>query len=108
MTKDLRNEKQSGEFKTKISNLAAVVSVIINQYCMHLKNLILKKLCNNKDVVVLRPDKGSGTVVLNRDQYIKRLFDIIGDTSNFKTPAADAILMTVGQLQRFLRKLKNQ
>ena len=72
------------------------------------KHRILKRLANNKDIVILRPDKGSGTVILNRDEYIKKLSDIISDTSKFKKLSADPTLLREGQLQRFLRKLKNK
>ena len=67
MTKDLRDEKQSGPVKTKISNLA---HSYVNSYKLTLhalkKHRILKRLANNKDIVILRPDKGSRTVILNR------------------------------------------
>ena len=65
-------------------------------------------LANNNDIVILRPDKGSWTVILNRDDYIKKLFDIISDTSKFKKLPADPTLVREGQLQRFLSKLKNK
>ena len=88
MTKDLRDEKQSGEVKTKISNLA---HCYVNSYkpTLHAlkKHRILKRLANNKDIVILHPDKGSGTVILNRDEYIKKLPDIISDTSERRTIA---------------------
>ena len=105
----LRDEKQSGEVKTKISNLA---HSYVNSYKSTLhalkKHRILKRLANNKDIIILRPDKGSGTVILNRDEYIKKLSDIISDTSKFKKLSADPTLLREGQLQRFLRKLKNK
>ena len=57
MTKDLRDEKQSGEVKTNISNLA---HSYVNSYKQTLhalqKHQILKRLSNNKDIVILHPD----------------------------------------------------
>ena len=41
----------------------------------------MKRLANNKDIVILRSDEGRGTVILNRDDYIKKLFYVISDTS---------------------------
>ena len=109
MTKDLRHEKQSGEVKTKISNLAHSYA---NSYKPTLqalkKHRICQRLANNKDIVILRPDKGSGTVILNRDDYIKKLSDIGCETSKFKKISADPTLLREGQLQRFLRRLKNK
>ena len=61
MTKDLRDEKQFGEVKTKISNLA---QSYVNSYKTTLhalkKQRILKRLANNKYIVILRLDKCSG------------------------------------------------
>ena len=69
VTKDLRDEKQSGEVKTKISNLA---HSYVNSYkpTLHAlkKHRILKRLANNKDIVILRLGKGSWAVILNRDE----------------------------------------
>ena len=45
---------------------------------------------------ILRPDKGSGTVILNRDDYIKKLSDIISDISKFKKLSADPTLLREG------------
>ena len=50
MTKDLRDEKQSGEVKIKISSLA---HSYINSYKPTLHALILKRLDNNKDIDIL-------------------------------------------------------
>ena len=85
MTKDLKDEKQSGKVKTKISNLAHSY-VDFYKPTLHAlkKHQILKRLAKNKDIVILRPDQGSGIVILNSDEYIKKLSDIISDTSKFK------------------------
>ena len=84
MTKNLRDEKQSGEVKTKISNLA---HSYVNSYepTLHAlkKHQTLKRLTNNKNIVILRPEKGSRTVILNKDDYIKKLSDITSDTSDY-------------------------
>ena len=67
MTKDLKDEKQSAEVKTKISNLAHsyVKSYKPTLHALR-KHRILKRLAKNKDIVILRPDKDSGTVILSR------------------------------------------
>ena len=85
MTKDLKNEKQSGELKAKISNLA---NTYVNnyrplKYAMK-KDGILKRLCKNNNIVILRLDKGDGTVIMDRDVYIQKIFKIIKDRIKFK------------------------
>ena len=109
MTKDLRDGKQSDEVKTKICNSA---HSYVNSYqpTLHAlkKHRLLKRLANNKGIVFLSSDKGSGTVIFDRDDYIKKLSDILRHTSKFKKLSADPMLLREGQLQRFLRKLKNK
>ena len=85
MTKDLKNEKQSGELKAKISNLA---NTYVNnyrplKYAMK-KDGMLKRLCKNNNKVILRPDKGDGTIIMGRDVYIQKIFKIIKDRIKFK------------------------
>ena len=72
------------------------------------KHQILKRLARHEVIFILRPDKGSGTVILNRDDYIKKLSDITSDTSKFKKLSTDATFLREGQLHCFLRKLKNK
>ena len=67
----------------------------------------MKRLASNKDITILRTDKGIGTVVLNRDDYIKKLFDIISGTYKFKKLSTDPRLLREGHLQHCLRNLKN-
>ena len=54
MTKDLENEKQSGELKAKLSNLANtyVNNYRPSKYAMK-KHGILKRLCKNNNIVIL-------------------------------------------------------
>ena len=78
MTKDLRDEKQSGEVKTKISNLA---HSYVNSYkpTLHAlkKHRILKRSANNKDKVILRPDEGSGTIINTSRNYLILLVTLL-------------------------------
>ncbi|KAL5251675.1 hypothetical protein ACHWQZ_G014720 [Mnemiopsis leidyi] len=47
----------------------------------------LKELSKNSEIVIMKPDKGSGIVILNRSDYIDKMMDIIGDTTKFKLAA---------------------
>ena len=44
----------------------------------------LRELRENKDIVITRPDKGSGTVLLNKADYVSKMMAILGDKSKFK------------------------
>ena len=46
--------------------------------------IILKKLRTRKDIVIVRPDKGTGVVILDRDIYDRKILEIINDTTRFK------------------------
>jgi len=67
-----------------------------------MKHGILKKLRRKKEIVVLKPDKGNGVVILDRTDYVEKIFEIVNDTGKFKT------IKREGQLQTFLRKLKKE
>ena len=58
--------------------------------------------------MILRPDKGNGVVILKRKDYICGMNNIINDRSKFKLLTPDPTFLREGQLQRFLRKLKNE
>ena len=61
--------------------------------------------CN---IVILRPDKGNGVVILDRVEYDKSLFKIINDTTKFRVLTSDPTLTREGKLQRYLRELKKK
>ena len=45
---------------------------------------ILKSLSKDKNVVILKRDKGNGIVLLNKADYISKMNTIIGDTTKFQ------------------------
>ena len=63
----------------------------------------MKKIGQQQRYCYFTSSKGSETVILNRDNYIKKLFDIISDTSKFKKLPADPTL-----LREKIRKLNLQ
>ena len=90
----LVNKTKILEIQIETSNVA---HSFVNSYKPTLyafnKHQILKRLAKNKDIVIFSPGKVSGTVTLNRDDYIKKLFDIISETSKFKKLSADPTLL---------------
>ena len=109
MTKDLKHEKQSGELKAKLSNLANAYfnNYRLSKYAMK-KHGILKGLRQNNNIVILRPDKVDGTVTIDRDVYIRKILEIIKDRRKFKELSTDPTIIREGQLQRFLRSMKDK
>ena len=97
MTKVLKHEKKSGELKTKLSNLA---NTYVNNYgpskYVMKKHGILKRLHKNNNIVILRPDKGNGTVTMDRDVYIQKIFEIIKDRKKLKKLSRDPTIIREG------------
>ena len=71
MSKDLKHEKDAGEVKAKMSYLA---NNYINTYDPSKNTLrkhkMLKKVRNNKDILITKTDKGNGVIIVNRAIYI--------------------------------------
>ena len=51
----------------------------------------LKKLSKNRDIVILRPDKGNGVVILNKVDYINKVKSLLSDASKFQKLDCDML-----------------
>ena len=67
---------------------------------------ILKNLHKNNNIVILKPDKGNGVVVLNSTDYIEGILSIINVTHEFKELDNDPTVIRQGKLQLVFRDLK--
>ena len=80
-------DKQEG-LKANLANLAHEYSAIRQdrqRYPLGKERMkALRELWENEDIVITRPDKGSGTVLLNTADYISKTMAILGDKSKFK------------------------
>ena len=106
---NLKDKEKTGETVSQLSHLANLYYSYYKPSVGTLKKHgILKRLRNNQEIVILRPDKGNGIVIMNRKDYICGMNNIINDRSKFKLLTEDPTSLREGQLQRFLRKLKNE
>ncbi|XP_042870212.1 uncharacterized protein LOC122252037 [Penaeus japonicus] len=67
---------------------------------------LLKKLREDNDLIITKPDKGRGIVLLNRTEYDSKVKAILDDRTKFKllkTNIASHILKLEDKLNRFLR-----
>ena len=58
----------------------------------------------------MKPDKGNGVVILKRDDYPKKMDEILADTSKFELLDDDAVKLTIkreNQVKALLKKLKS-
>ena len=105
MKKDLKSETRTIELKSEISLLA---STYIGKYKVSQKTLqkhqILKRLQQNKDIVITKPDKGNGVVTLDRTEYMKMLYEIVNDSTKFKKLDGDKTISRETRIHKFLLK----
>ena len=100
MSKDLKDNRDAAEVKAKLFYLA---NSYVNSY-KPTKNVlrkygVLNKLRNNKDILIARPDKGNGVVIVYRWFYMSRMYDIVNDASKFLKLSSDFTLRREGKLQ---------
>ena len=71
----------------------------------------LKNLAKNKDIVIIKLDKGNGAVVMNRSDYVMKMNEILGDESKFEKLDADPVVVVRAledKINRLLRTLKKE
>lgn len=107
MVNEIKDKNNKGELKAQLSHLACSYYSSFQPNKSSLKKHgILKKLRSRKDIVILKPDKGNGVVILDRSFYDESMLKIVSDTRKFKRLDTDLTLKRERQLQRLLRKLK--
>ena len=82
------NNLKSEETKSQIK---AHFSYLVNSYLYNYKpsprilrqHRVLRNLRKNKDIVITKPDKGNGVVILDRKLYNNAIEEIISDSSKF-------------------------
>ena len=69
----------------------------------------LKELSKDENIVILKPDKGNGVVILNKQDYINKVKIILNDSSKFEITNITAIKLVhklETKIRLFLGKLK--
>ena len=69
---------------------------------------MLGKLRKNKNIIITKPDKGNGVVILDQNLYDNDIQEKISGTSKFENLNEDPTLKREALLQRFLCKLKQK
>ena len=71
---------------------------------------LLKSFASNDQVIVCKPDKGRGVVILDRDVYTSKMINFLSDNCKFQTitdPIDKYTRKIEDKLNNFLRKIKN-
>ena len=107
MVDDLKDAGKAGELRSQLSALANNYYHSYKPTTAQLKkHRIMEKLRKNKDIVILKPDKGNAVVILDRQLYVERMLELISDRSKFVELDEDPTRVREGSIQRHLRKLK--
>ena len=67
----------------------------------------LNKLCRNKDLIISCPDKGNGVVILDRQDYVRKVTSILEDTTKFLPLDSDMLEICQKRENRLLRFLRD-
>ena len=73
--------------------------------------LQLKEFAKNKDIIVCKPDKGRGVVILDKDTYVAKMIDLISDRTKFENISISIKKYTLkieDKIKKILRKLKDE
>ena len=109
MKSKAKDEESYNRLKNELVHMAQCYVSSYRPTPADLKNhRILKTIRNNTNIIVLRPDKGNGVVIMDRIIYKNSCLNIINDQNRFKLLSDDPTLSREAKLQRLLRKLKKQ
>ncbi|XP_069981900.1 uncharacterized protein [Penaeus vannamei] len=70
----------------------------------------LQSLKNDESIIITKPDKGRGVVILNKDDYHQKVLNILSDHTKFKritTEMSTHLLYLEDKLKRLLRTIKS-
>ena len=89
--------------------IKAHLSYLANSYFCNYKtpprivrqHRVLRNLRKNKDIVIMKPDKGNGVAILDRKPCNNAIEEIISDTSKFGKLSEDPNLKRETSLQSF-------
>ena len=72
------------------------------------EQIALKDLATNEDIVILPADKGKCTVVLDREQYDRKVQDLLGDKDTYMPLKKDPTSKFKGKITTALKKLQKE
>jgi len=108
-------------YKERWNHITSTISIVANNTFKKFKHYIknnhehhsfftsLKSLKDDDNIIITRPDKGRGIVILNKDDYQNKLQSILDDSSKFKRISCDTasyLLKLEDKLNRLLRPIK--
>ena len=101
-TKDLDQESQD-ELKSKIRRTCENYSKIKIPYQ---QQNVINNLSNNKNIILIKQEKGRRIVILDKKHFIEKCFSIV-ESKQFQKLKKDPTKILESTVQRTLRKIKN-
>ena len=68
----------------------------------------IKDLKSDKDILILKADKGNKTVIMGRNEYDKKLFNTLNDQNTYKVLEKDPRKMCETNMKRLLSSKKEK
>ena len=111
-----KTKERESRFKSELKNIAHSSFSRIKNFKLN-SNLpksqidALKNLSNDKSIVIIKPDKGNGVVVLNKCDYVEKVEGLLLDDSKFKkiNKNVNKLMFSLeDKITRFLRLLKSK
>ena len=105
------NQDKHNWFKNKLTDIAYdfLLSPVRENCAITKQHIHALKELKKENVVVMKPDKGSGAVILDREEYVQKMLAILSDTSKFekldKTEDVDNIEKRIARHLELLLKL---
>ena len=107
----LTDNKNHDQLKTKLKNIS--YSYIYSYDFSKQKNILSKDewkalidLRNDDSIIITKPDKGNGVVIISRLDYLNKMKHLICDTTKFKELQHNPTKSREESLSTYLRKLR--
>ena len=97
------DQRKQDELKSKIRRTCENYSQINVPYRYR---KIIDTISKNKDIILIKQDKGCGVVILDRKHYLEKCLNIL-ELGQFKKLKKDPTKTIENKMQRTLRKIKN-
>ncbi|KAI8495111.1 hypothetical protein Bbelb_270970 [Branchiostoma belcheri] len=100
-------QRQAEALRTKVATTLKVSKPPASNITRE-ERTALKDLATNQDILILPADKGRCTVVLDREQYDRKVQDLLGDKDTYTSLKKDPTNKFKGKISSALKKLQTE
>ncbi|KAI8522002.1 hypothetical protein Bbelb_017560 [Branchiostoma belcheri] len=100
-------QRQAEALRTKVATTLKVSKPPASNITRE-ERTALKDLATNQDILILPADKGRCTVVLDREQYDRKVQDLLGDKDTYMPLKKDPTNKFKGKISSALKKLQTE